>query len=325
MLSSFPCDERRRYRSPPDRPGATVDGEEVVILGEEDISESFKLCSKSLIGRIFADRIFSACTMENALDAIWSRPSGFRVADLGKNYFQFFFDKDTDVNRIVNGSPWLFKGFILNLKKWENKVMEVDLFEVRGKENRIVKARVKLNGGKKIRNSLKISGMKLDQFEIGLRYERLGVVCLYCAGIGHTSTNCQALMDDTHQNRVKQELLGEWVKADQVGRRIFRDDFKHPAGKENPAHPGKKPPPDWLAEGFSKMNLQENIKGRNRSTMSHPVSTAWEGNRNKEDARPALSEIVENAEGGKRICLEDREMRVAEVVGANRQLAPKEI
>ncbi|MED6180932.1 hypothetical protein PIB30_014714, partial [Stylosanthes scabra] len=43
----------------PDRPGDLDVGKEVVVLAEEDISESFRLCAKILIGRIFADRLFS--------------------------------------------------------------------------------------------------------------------------------------------------------------------------------------------------------------------------------------------------------------------------
>ncbi|MED6124091.1 hypothetical protein PIB30_055850 [Stylosanthes scabra] len=62
--------ERGRSDWPPDESGASIDGEEVVELAEEDISKSFRVCAKSLIGRIFADRIFSVGTMENAMEAI---------------------------------------------------------------------------------------------------------------------------------------------------------------------------------------------------------------------------------------------------------------
>ncbi|MED6182978.1 hypothetical protein PIB30_033692 [Stylosanthes scabra] len=276
-----------RTDRPPDSPGDADHGEEVVILGEEDISESFKLCSKSLIERIIADWLFSVGTMKNALNAIWSKPSGFRVADLGKNLFHFFFERETDANPIVNGSPWLFKEVGRKLAQRVREVREVDLFEVKGKENRIVKARVEMNRGKKIRDSLRITGPSLDQFEVGVRYERLGVVCLYCAGLGHISRNCQVLLDDTYQDRVRQEMLGDWVKADQVGRRIFRDDFKdstkNSKGKDNAAQPGKKPPLDWLTEGMSKMSLKETGKTE---------GTRREGIQGKEDDRPTLMEIT---------------------------------
>ncbi|MED6133538.1 hypothetical protein PIB30_029232 [Stylosanthes scabra] len=256
---------------PPDRPGDTDDGEEAMVLEEEDISESFRLCENSLIGRIFADRLFSVGTMEGAMDAIWSKPSGFGVAELGKNLFHFFFDNVNEVNRIVNGSPWLFKGFILHLEKWRQglarrigEVLEVDLFDVRGKENRIMKARVELLGSSKIGDSLKLSGPNLVQMEIGLRYERIRAICLYCAELGHGARNCQTLPEDSMHSRVRQEALGEWVKADQVGRHLFNESFKNsakiPKRDLGFTQPERKPQPNWLAESLSKLNLKEKEK-----------------------------------------------------------------
>ncbi|MED6161881.1 hypothetical protein PIB30_064961 [Stylosanthes scabra] len=67
---------------PPDKPSDAEDGEEVVMLAKEDISESLRLCEKNLIGRIFADRLFSVGTIQSAMGTIWSRPIGFRVAYL---------------------------------------------------------------------------------------------------------------------------------------------------------------------------------------------------------------------------------------------------
>ncbi|MED6208567.1 hypothetical protein PIB30_046443 [Stylosanthes scabra] len=167
---------------PLDRSEDSDDGGEDVILVEDDISKSFRVCAKSLIGRIFADRIFSIGTMESAMGAIWSKPGGFRVADL-------------EIGR--------------KLARRIGEVMEVDLFEVKGKESRILKVKIDLNGLKRVKDSLKLSGPNLGQMEIGLRYERLGIICLYCAGLGHISRNCQTLLEDCQQNRVRQEALGE--------------------------------------------------------------------------------------------------------------------
>ncbi|MED6119370.1 hypothetical protein PIB30_011173 [Stylosanthes scabra] len=180
---------------PPDPSKVQREEEEVVLLEEEDISAGFRSCEKSLIGRIFADRLFFVGTMEIAR----SRPAGFKVADL--EHF---------------------------------KTLEV----ARKLAKRIG---VILNGLKKIRDSLKIGGPSLEQVEVGQRYERMGV---------------------------KQEALGEWIKADQVGRRIFSEEFKSSGrdanGKENPDQPEKKPLPDWLADSVSNLNLKDNGSWSNR-------------------------------------------------------------
>ncbi|MED6109827.1 hypothetical protein PIB30_037135 [Stylosanthes scabra] len=51
----------------------------------------------------------------------------------------------------------------------------------------------------------------------------MGIVCQYCAAIGHDSRNCQILLENTQHNKVRREALEEWVKEDQVGKRIFSD------------------------------------------------------------------------------------------------------
>ncbi|XP_016195665.1 uncharacterized protein LOC107636687 [Arachis ipaensis] len=96
-----------------------LEEEEIIItVGGEDIQDGISRCEKSLIGRLLADRLFSGGTVEVALQAIWRHPKGFRVTDHGGNLFQFYFDDEMDVTRIERGAPWLFKNFILNLKRW---------------------------------------------------------------------------------------------------------------------------------------------------------------------------------------------------------------
>ncbi|XP_015941350.1 uncharacterized protein LOC107466854 [Arachis duranensis] len=217
--------------------------EEVVVLEEEDISEGLHACLRSLNGRIFADRTFSTSTMEGVMTAIWGRPEGLRVVDKGKNQFQFFFDKDTDVARVERGSPWLFKNFILHVIRWKEDPMEgqnaistfsiwvqiwglseqfktievgrklgmkigsvvdVGLYEVRGKETRIIKANVEMEGDRRLRDSMKITGPNKKLIEVGLRYERLGTFCTYCALLGHDSKHCQQLLDDSASDSVRE-------------------------------------------------------------------------------------------------------------------------
>ncbi|XP_057720425.1 uncharacterized protein LOC130934922 [Arachis stenosperma] len=268
--------------------------EEVVVLEEEDISEGLHACLKNLNGRIFADRTFSTGTMEGAMTAIWNRPEGLRVVDKGKNQFQFFFYKDTDVARVERGFPWLFKNFILHVVRWKEDPMEgknaistfpiwvqiwglpeqfktievgrklgmkigsigdVGLYEVRGKETRIIKANVEIEGDRRLRDSMKITGPNQKLIEVGLRYERLGTFCTYCALLGHDSKHCQQLVDDSASDGIREKAIGEWVKADQVGRRIesksnSNSSYARAPGSSTPK-PRKKPAPSWLLENFA--------------------------------------------------------------------------
>ncbi|MED6221880.1 hypothetical protein PIB30_059055 [Stylosanthes scabra] len=158
----------------------SVSAEKEGGLFKSDIQGGVERCSKSLIGRLLADRSFTAGTIKSALYSIWRQPEGFKVSDRGGNTFQFFFHDEKDFIRIERGGPWLFKNYIWNLKRWKldkqfddadfvhvpiwiqfwglpehyktkefgvklgssfGDVSEADVFQVRGKENSIVKVR----------------------------------------------------------------------------------------------------------------------------------------------------------------------------------------
>ncbi|XP_025637647.1 uncharacterized protein At4g02000-like [Arachis hypogaea] len=164
--------------------------EEIVNLEVEDVREGIETCAKNLIGRLMADKEFSSGTMEGAFTVIWNYPEGFQVKSHGENIFQFFFNKEADVIRVERGSPWLFRQFMIHLKRWSpnmkveeedytripvwiqmwgmpefcktrtaamrigqrlGEVVEVDSFLMRGKEDRIMKVRVNLDATRTLR------------------------------------------------------------------------------------------------------------------------------------------------------------------------------
>ncbi|XP_016177641.1 uncharacterized protein LOC107619924 [Arachis ipaensis] len=96
--------------------------DDLIVLAYEDVSEGIQACTRSLSGRMFSDRIFSVGTMEGALYATWNKPEGFRVVEKSRNQFQFFFENDSDVTRIERGSPWLFKNFVIHVRKWKQSI-----------------------------------------------------------------------------------------------------------------------------------------------------------------------------------------------------------
>ncbi|MED6171817.1 hypothetical protein PIB30_044300 [Stylosanthes scabra] len=89
------------------------------------------------------------------------------------------------------------------------------------KEARILKARVEIKGDKRIKDTLKLAASNQPILEVGVRYERLGVFCTYCSHLGHESRNCQMLIEDAAQDNLKEDMLGEWIKADQVGKQLL--------------------------------------------------------------------------------------------------------
>ncbi|XP_072053946.1 uncharacterized protein [Arachis hypogaea] len=127
------------------------------------------------------------------------------------------------------------------------QIKDVALFEIRGKDTHIVKAKVKLNGDERVRDTLKLLDPNQKVLKIGVRYERIGVLCTYCAKLGYEPKNCQFFINDSIQNNIKKDRVGEWLKADQVGRRLTekRASFNpnQPWDGSVLAQPKKKSPP----------------------------------------------------------------------------------
>ncbi|MED6209251.1 hypothetical protein PIB30_052943 [Stylosanthes scabra] len=83
---------------------SSVDEEAIIVLETSDIRGGLERRSKSLMGRLMADRSFSVGTIEVALHSIWRQPNGFKVIDHGGNKFQSFFEEEKYLIRIERGS-----------------------------------------------------------------------------------------------------------------------------------------------------------------------------------------------------------------------------
>ncbi|MED6139055.1 hypothetical protein PIB30_080288 [Stylosanthes scabra] len=162
--------------------------------------------------------------MDEAMSAIWGKPEGFRVMEINTNLFQFFFAKDSDVFRIE-------AAFLGCSRVLIGSINAIDFFEVKGRESRILKAYVEIDGSKVVKDYLKLAAPNGPQVE------------------------------DSAENQIKQDCIGEWVKASQVSKRLARKeglfaDNRTSSGGIVP-QPRKKPPPTWLLKGFSGLSMKE--------------------------------------------------------------------
>ncbi|QHN82164.1 uncharacterized protein DS421_20g693330 [Arachis hypogaea] len=107
------------------------------------------------------------------------------------------------------------------LEEKMGKVLEVRLFEMKGKkEAQILKAKVMLNDKRPVKDSLKVQEPNQTFMEVGLRYEMIRIFCTYCGHLGHDSKSCLIFLRDSSNNFVKEDKVSEWLKADQMGRRV---------------------------------------------------------------------------------------------------------
>ncbi|MED6167456.1 hypothetical protein PIB30_002938 [Stylosanthes scabra] len=151
-----------------------------------------------------SDRSFSLGIVESAFTAIWNYPKSFKIKAHGDNVYQFFFAKETDLIRLERGSPWLIKQFTIHVRRWKSginfheaarkigerigTVLEVDLFEMRPKELQIMKVRVNVDITT-LKQSIRVASPAKQQYEIQLKYEKLGIRCRCCGFMGHEMRN----------------------------------------------------------------------------------------------------------------------------------------
>ncbi|KAJ1382698.1 hypothetical protein SESBI_44011 [Sesbania bispinosa] len=91
----------------------------IIIYDEDDIKEGWEACSRSLIGAFLTEKPIHANSLQNALAGIWCNPKGLKVEEISDKKFQFLFDETRDANRVLQGSPWIFRNAWLSLKRWE--------------------------------------------------------------------------------------------------------------------------------------------------------------------------------------------------------------
>ncbi|MED6210488.1 hypothetical protein PIB30_064554 [Stylosanthes scabra] len=201
--------------------------DEPIQLKEKDIRGGLKACFNSLVGRLFADKAFSVGTMESALRAIWEKTQGFRVIEVGHNKFQFFFEEEMDLMRIEKGSPRQTMEVARKLGDRVGRVLEVDFFNVKRRESRILKTKVEINYEKKIKDNLKVTSPDNNTTGIVLRADQVG-------------------------SRVEaKEKSNQWKGKEARNGDCFRK---------------KKPTPDCLIERLSGLNFKDKEKDKENNS-----------------------------------------------------------
>jgi hypothetical protein len=99
---------------------------------DEHIGEGIKQCKNSIIGKILAPKQISKQVLHSSLMGIWCSPVGFKITELENNMYQFSFEKEADVTRILKGEPWIIRNVWLKLHLWNRttNIQELDFQHV---------------------------------------------------------------------------------------------------------------------------------------------------------------------------------------------------
>ncbi|MED6139000.1 hypothetical protein PIB30_079793 [Stylosanthes scabra] len=93
--------------------------EDLFVYEERDIAEGVKKCKDSIVGKLITEKNINPNWIHNAMYNIWRKPEGFQLKEVQDKLYQFFFEKESDMKRVLKGSPWIFRNSWLIMEKWE--------------------------------------------------------------------------------------------------------------------------------------------------------------------------------------------------------------
>ncbi|KAJ1379117.1 Zinc finger, CCHC-type [Sesbania bispinosa] len=229
-----------------------------IICYDEDVVEGVESCTKSLVGKIQTTKLIHMNSIQNALAGIWCNPPGFRVEEIAPKTFQFFFEKVDDADRILKGSPWLFRNSWLVLKKWQRdlkidqvdfqrvlmkvqlwglplhcrtskmglkigsclgNVLEFDVFDERDRGT-FVKILVEVDISKPLLPGIPVGSHKDGVTWVEFKYEQLPQFCFRCGYIGHIEDLCKKPIILPHEDNEERREFGPWMQASHIGRKV---------------------------------------------------------------------------------------------------------
>ena len=93
----------------------TTDEEEVIFISDEGQKVEIESCSQSLIGKFLTCRSFNKRAAQGTLKHAWGLENQVHVVEVGANLFQFKFNSEFKMNRVLKGGPWTFENQVLLL------------------------------------------------------------------------------------------------------------------------------------------------------------------------------------------------------------------
>ena len=97
----------------------TADEEETITISDEGRRIEIESCTMSLIGKFLTCKPFNKKAAKNTLRRAWGLEDKVQIVEVGSNLFQFKFDTEFDMERILKGGPWSFDNQLLMLTRWK--------------------------------------------------------------------------------------------------------------------------------------------------------------------------------------------------------------
>ena len=202
----------------------TVEEEEVIMISEEARLPEIESCTLSLIGKFLTCKAFNKRAVLSTMKRVWGMQSDLQIVEVGTNLFQFKFQSEFDLIRVLKGGPWCFDNQLLMLKRWHKgmtasnvklecaslwvqiwgapfdmlsakiatevgsrlgTVDDVERHRRQDMQNFFMRIRIALPISKPLRRGGFISDSDGVRTWVTFKYERLPIFCHYCVLLGH--------------------------------------------------------------------------------------------------------------------------------------------
>ena len=97
----------------------TTKEEEVISILNEGRKEEIESCSQSLIRKFLTCKPFNKQATQSTLKRAWGLENKVQAVEVGANLFQFKFQTEFDMERVLKGGPWMFDNHVLLSVRWQ--------------------------------------------------------------------------------------------------------------------------------------------------------------------------------------------------------------
>ncbi|KAL0009472.1 hypothetical protein SO802_010974 [Lithocarpus litseifolius] len=91
-----------------DRMKLTTEEEEIITIFDEGRTEALESCQLSLIGKFLTCKSFNKMAAKNTIRRAWGLDESLQISEVGPNLFQFKFQSEFEMDRVLRGGPWSF-------------------------------------------------------------------------------------------------------------------------------------------------------------------------------------------------------------------------
>ncbi|KAL0015047.1 hypothetical protein SO802_002116 [Lithocarpus litseifolius] len=209
----------------------TFEEEEAIQVLEEGKSKEIDSCALSLIGKFLTCKPYNRKAAKNTLRKAWGLDKELQISKVGSNLFQFKFQSEYNLDRILRGGPWSFDNQLLMLTRWKagmsakNVVLEhASLWiQIWGVPFDMMATKLAMEIGNKMgvvedverrrRTDEQNLFLRVKRHWVDYKYETLPIFCPFCGVLGHDLKHCPTRYEELKKSATMDYQYGDWLKA----------------------------------------------------------------------------------------------------------------